>query len=171
MLCIPLCVCVCVCARTVCIRLCAHLCYITAGSLLQTLLTAGGSLTSGGRCGNTPLHYAATNKDSEVLEFVLRSLGSAAASAVNSVNSAGLTPLQAMLAIAKDGEGEMGPEDPNIGVLKGLAAKLINAGANIHVRDAEGNSLLHVAGRALWCLWWLLQCLRACCFCRKFSVR
>lgn len=63
-----------------------------------------------------------------------------------SPNAAGLSPLQLLLIAAKDGEGEMGPDDPNAGVLKSLTMKLLNAGALVNVRDAEGNTPLHVSG-------------------------
>lgn len=124
----------------------------SASSVLSALLAAASTNGLGVPPCSTALHFAAIARDAAVVQRLLsRRVGSsvaapvtAALADVTAVDEKGHTPLMAAVSCAKDGEGE--GEEEEGGALLDTVVELVKAGSALGHRDAEGNTVLHLAG-------------------------
>jgi ankyrin repeat protein len=98
-------------------------------SIIKTLIAAGADLNKPDDEGQTPLHYAAVSRSSELTEMLIE-----AGAHLKSVDESGQTPLIKAAEIKAKGRAEV----------------LLKAGAKTDVQDIDGKTALHHAAEHGW---------------------
>ncbi|MCJ1352110.1 MAG: hypothetical protein MMC33_002094 [Icmadophila ericetorum] len=109
--------------------------YSRIEGVLRSLLMAGGSLLARNKKGKTILHQSTSNKNGNILLWLLKQQGLNA----NAKDQTGKTTLHDLCS---------GSVDPN--KFEQMIRALLDAGVDIHAKDIEGRTALHFAAQGHW---------------------